>query len=101
MNVLGFLNKSNKMTIKEFIKAGYTVTVKYNNRTFWEANVRLDDIGKLPENGLYFDHPIANDAGPDTIEQYLIWGPEDIDHHRELIADNLTYEQLQTYIQNL
>lgn len=80
------------MTIKEFIDAGYQVTVKYNNRTFWSADVNLRTINTNNEDFVAYNHPVAEDSGPDTIDEYIIWGPTHKDGSQECITEGLTYD---------
>lgn len=89
------------MTIKEFIDAGYQITVKYSNRTFWSATVDPHTINTDEEDFAAFTDPVAEDSGPDTIDEYIIWGPKQQDDSQECIADGLTYEKLKETIDNM
>lgn len=89
------------MTIKEFIDAGYQITVKYNNRTFWSATVDPHTINTDEEDFAAFTDPVAEDSGPDTIDEYIIWGPKQQDGSQECIADRLTYKELKETINKM
>lgn len=89
------------MTITEFIDAGYQITVKYSNRTFWSATVDPHTINTDEEDFAAFTDPVAEDSGPDTIDEYIIWGPKQQDGLQECIADRLTYEELKETIDNM
>lgn len=89
------------MTIKEFIDAGYQITVKYSNRTFWSATVDTNTINTDEEDFVAFTDPVAEDSGPDTIDEYTIWGPKQKDGLQECIADGLTYEELKETIDKM
>ena len=89
------------MTIKEFIDAGYQITVKYSNRTFWSATVDTNTINTDEEDFVAFTDPVAEDSGPDTIDEYTIWGPKQKDGLQECIVDGLTYEELKETIDKM
>lgn len=89
------------MTIKKFIDAGYQITVKYSNRTFWSATVDPHTINTDEEDFAAFTDPVAEDSGPDTIDEYIIWGPKQQDDSQECIADGLTYDKLKRTIANM
>ena len=89
------------MTIKDFIDAGYQITVKYSNRTFWSATVDPHTINTNEEDVAAFTNPVAEDSGPDTIDEYIIWGPKQQDDSQECIADGLTYDKLKRTIANM
>lgn len=89
------------MTIKEFIDAGYQITVKYSNHTFWSATVDPHTINTDEEDFAAFTNPVAEDSGPDIIDEYIIWGPKQQDDSQECIADGLTYEKLKETIENM
>ena len=89
------------MTIKEFTDAGYQITVKYSNRTFWSATVDPHTINTDEEDFVAFTDPVAEDSGPDIIDEYIIWGPKQQDDSQECISDGLTYEKLKETIENM
>lgn len=63
------------MTIKEFIDAGYQVTVKYNNRTFWSADVNLRTINTNNEDFVAYITPLPKTPAPTPLTNTLFGNP--------------------------